>query len=182
MKKILIRIVNRVKFNWTVFRLHNSTPGRVLKREARNSDVFGCGSDLLKLIDAKLALVENSFKTWKGYEDQEYVYNQKKGSLGTEKADLIAIHPGYSEHQTGLAIDVSTPGANTTTFDTTDEFKWLENNAHKYGFILRYPKGKQYLTGIAYESWHYRYVGIEAATKIHDEGITFDEYYEFYLR
>lgn len=72
MKKILIRIVNRVKFNWTMFRLHNSTPGRVLKREARNSDVFGCGSDLLKLIDAKLALVENSFKTWKGYEDQEY--------------------------------------------------------------------------------------------------------------
>ena len=55
MKKILIRIVNRVKFNWTMFRLHNSTPGRVLKREARNSDVFGCGSDLLKLIDAKLA-------------------------------------------------------------------------------------------------------------------------------
>lgn len=72
MKKILIRIVNRVKFNWTMFRLHNSTPGRVLKREARNSDVFGCGSDLLKLIDAKLALVENSFKTWKVYVDQEY--------------------------------------------------------------------------------------------------------------
>lgn len=72
MKKILIRIVNRIKFNWTMFRLHNSTPGRVLKREARNSDVFGCGSDLLKLIDAKLALVENSFKTWKVYEDQEY--------------------------------------------------------------------------------------------------------------
>ena len=72
MKKILIRIVNRVKFNWTVFRLHNSTPGRVLKREARNSDVFGCGSDLLKLIDAKLALVENSFKTRSGYHDEEY--------------------------------------------------------------------------------------------------------------
>lgn len=72
MKKILIRIVNRVKFNWTMFRLHNNTPGRVLKREARNSDVFGCGSDLLKLIDAKLALVENSFKTWKVYVDQEY--------------------------------------------------------------------------------------------------------------
>lgn len=72
MKKILIRTVNRVKFNWTMFRLHNNTPGRVLKREARNSDVFGCGSDLLKLIDAKLALVENSFKTWKVYEDQEY--------------------------------------------------------------------------------------------------------------
>ena len=133
--------------------------------------------------DAKeenLTIIANS--SYRSYEDQEYVYNQKKGSLGTEKADLIAIHPGYSEHQTGLAIDVSTPGANHTTFATTDEFKWLENNAHKYGFILRYPKGKQYLTGIAYESWHYRYVGIEAATKIHDEGITFDEYYEFYLR
>ena len=71
MKKILIRIVNRVKFNWTMFRLHNSTPGRVLKREAKNSDAFGC-CDLLNLVDAKLALVENSYKTRKVYVDQEY--------------------------------------------------------------------------------------------------------------
>lgn len=71
MKKILIRIVNRIKFSWTNFKLHNSVPGKVLKREAKNSDAFGC-CDLLNLVDAKLALVENSFKTWKVYVDQEY--------------------------------------------------------------------------------------------------------------
>lgn len=71
MKKILIRIVNRIKFNWTNFKLHNSVPGKVLKREAKNSDAFGC-YDLLNLVDAKLALVENSYKTRKVYVDQEY--------------------------------------------------------------------------------------------------------------
>lgn len=71
MKKILIRIVNRIKFNWTNFKLHNSVPGKVLKREAKNSDAFGC-CDLLNLVDAKLALVENSYKTRKVYVDQEY--------------------------------------------------------------------------------------------------------------
>ena len=71
MKKILIRIVNRIKFSWTNFKLHNSVPGKVLKREAKNSDAFGC-CDLLNLVDAKLALVENSYKTRKVYVDQEY--------------------------------------------------------------------------------------------------------------
>lgn len=71
MKKILIRIVNRIKFSWTNFKLHNSVPGKVLKREAKNSDAFGC-YDLLNLVDAKLALVENSYKTRKVYVDQEY--------------------------------------------------------------------------------------------------------------
>lgn len=71
MKKILIRIVNRIKSNWTNFKLHNSVPGKVLKREAKNSDAFGC-YDLLNLVDAKLALVENSYKTQKVYVDQEY--------------------------------------------------------------------------------------------------------------
>lgn len=71
MKKILIRIVNRIKFNWTNFKLHNSVPGKVLKREAKNSDAFGC-YDLLNLVDAKLALVENSYKTRKVYVGQEY--------------------------------------------------------------------------------------------------------------
>jgi len=133
--------------------------------------------------DAKkegLTIIANS--SYRSYENQEKVYNQKKANLGTEQADLIATHPGYSEHQTGLAIDVSTPGYTTETFDTSDEFKWLIENAHKYGFILRYPKDKKYLTGIEYESWHYRYVGVDMATKIYNENITFDEYYEYYLR
>ena len=145
------------------------------------SEVYSAFKRLVR--DAKkegLTIIANS--TYRSYENQEIVYNQKKDSLGTIEADLVATHPGYSEHQTGLAIDVSTIGATTETFDTTDEYRWLEENAHKYGFILRYPKGKEHLTGIEYESWHYRYVGIDMAKKIKEENITFDEYYEYYLR
>ena len=133
--------------------------------------------------DAKkegLTIIANS--TYRSYEDQEIVYHQKIDQLGQEGADLIATKPGFSEHQTALAVDVSTPGYTTTTFETSEEYAWLQENAHKYGFILRYPKGKKHITGIEYESWHYRYVGAEMAAKIKVEGITFDEYYEFYLR
>lgn len=72
MKKIWIQFTNRIKFAWTNFRMHHNTFGRALKREARNTDVFGCNSDLLKLIDAKLALVQNSYEKWDVYVDQEY--------------------------------------------------------------------------------------------------------------
>ena len=58
----------------------------------------------------------------------------------------------------------------------------MQENAHKYGYILRYPKGKEYITGYIYEPWHYRYVGVEAATTIHNENITFEEYYEYYVK
>ena len=88
---------------------------------------------------------------------------------------------GYSEHQTGLALDIVTYGASMDTFENTDEFKWLSDNAYKYGFILRYPKGKEKLTGYSYESWHYRYVGKDVAKKIHDLDITYDEYYAYYI-
>ena len=66
-------------------------------------------------------------------------------------------------------------------FEQTEEFNWLQEHAHEYGFILRYPKDKEHITGYKYESWHYRYVGIETATKIHELGITFDEYYAYFL-
>ena len=61
------------------------------------------------------------------------------------------------------------------------EIMWLFSNAHKYGFILRYPEDKEEITGYKFESWHYRYLGVDLATKVYNEGITFDEYYEFYL-
>ena len=66
-------------------------------------------------------------------------------------------------------------------FEQTEEFRWLNENAYKYGFILRYPKEKEHITGYKYEPWHYRYVGVEYAKK-YDEGITFDEYYAYYLK
>lgn len=126
-----------------------------------------------------LTLIINS--SYRSYDDQEKIYDEYKSTKGEEEADRIAARPGYSEHQTGMAIDIQTYGSRAATFEEFDEFKWLQQNAYKYGFILRYPKDKEYLTGYEYESWHYRYVGVEAATYIHENNITFDEYYAYFV-
>lgn len=118
---------------------------------------------------------------YRDYKDQEETYNYYKKTKGEEYAKNYASIAGYSEHQTGLAFDILTTKTSTKDFDNTKEAKWLKENAYKYGFILRYPEGKENITGYDYESWHYRYVGIEAAQVIHDENITFDEYYAYYI-
>ncbi len=118
---------------------------------------------------------------YRSYKDQEDVYNSYLRNHGQEYTDAYAARPGHSEHQTGLTVDVTTYGVGNSSFDTTDEFSWLQDNAHQFGFILRYPEGKENITGYDYESWHYRYVGVEAATIIHDSNITFDEYYAYYI-
>lgn len=119
--------------------------------------------------------------SYRSYKDQEEIYNEfKKVSL--KYADSYAARPGYSEHQTGLAIDITSlehPTANE--FKESEEYKWLKENCHKYGFVLRYPEGKEHITGYSTESWHFRYVGEEAATQIYKENITFDEYYAYYI-
>ena len=144
------------------------------------ADVYNAIKELIK--DAKkedLTILANS--SYRTYDSQEKVYNNYKASRGEKGADLIAARPGHSEHQTGLALDLSTLSSTSATFESTDEFSWLQEHAHEYGFILRYPKGKKYLTGFDYESWHYRYVGVDVATEIKELGITFDEYYAYYL-
>lgn len=109
---------------------------------------------------------------------QRYLYNNKLRTTGKINADNYSARPGHSEHQTGLAVDInSTSGS----FEYTSEFKWLQKHAFEYGFILRYPKGKEWLTGYAYEPWHYRYVGADAAKIIYEEGITYEEYYAKYV-
>ena len=126
-----------------------------------------------------LTLIINS--SYRSYEDQEQIYNELKSSKGEESANKIAAKPGHSEHQTGMAIDIQTYGSTANTFEEFEEFNWLKENAYKYGFILRYPKGKEYITGYEYESWHYRYVGTEVATYIYENNITFDEYYAYFI-
>ena len=118
---------------------------------------------------------------YRTYEEQKSVYDEYKNTKGEEFADGIAARPDFSEHQTGLALDIITYGATGKTFDTTDAFKWLINNADKYGFILRYPKDKENITGYSYESWHFRYLGKDLASKVKQSGLTFDEYYAYYL-
>ena len=89
---------------------------------------------------------------------------------------------GKSEHQTGLALDItSLQHPMRGPFDTSAEGIWMRENCHKYGFILRYPKKQSQVFGFAYEPWHLRYVGLETAKRVHDEDITFDEYYAYYI-
>lgn len=89
---------------------------------------------------------------------------------------------GYSEHQTGLAIDVtSLQHPEKWSFGKSKEGIWMRENCHRYGLILRYPERQSHIMGYSYEPWHLRYVGPEVAQRIHDEGITFDEYYAYYI-
>lgn len=120
--------------------------------------------------------------SYRDYEWQENLYQSYKRDSGLKYADSIAARPGHSEHQTGLTIDVATYNTPLAKFEDTEEFKWMSTNAHKYGFILRYPKGKEHITGYDYESWHYRYVGEEIATEVYQKNITYEEYYEYYLK
>lgn len=119
--------------------------------------------------------------SYRDYNFQKELWDSYANQKGDEWADSVSARAGYSEHQTGYTLDIVTYNANMSSFETTDEFKWLQDNAYKYGFILRYPKDKEDITGYSYESWHYRYVGKDVATKIKKLGITFDEYYAYFI-
>lgn len=115
---------------------------------------------------------------YRSYATQKATYASKVESLGQEQADRFSAKAGASEHQTGLAIDIisSEFGKLHTDFQYTETYKWLTDNCAKYGFILRYPKGKYDITGYNFEPWHYRYVGVEHAEKIMKENVTLEEY------
>ena len=119
-----------------------------------------------------------------GYRSEDYQYGLYNYYVRTQTqaiADRTSARPNHSEHQTGLAADISNIQGAIDHFANTEEYIWLKDNAHKYGFIERYPKDKEFLTGYDYEPWHYRYVGIDIATTIHDEQITYEEYVIKYL-
>lgn len=121
-------------------------------------------------------------------EDYIYEHYTSKGLSSLREDDAVAVVlsysalPGTSEHQTGLCVDFMTTSMRELdeSFEDSDAFEWLCKNAHKYGFILRYPKNKTDVTGYKYEPWHYRFVGREAATEIYLSGLTLEEYLELY--
>ena len=119
--------------------------------------------------------------TYRTYEKQSYLWESRSYLYGDSEADKYTARAGHSEHQTGLAVDITTSGISLDEFIDTDEYTWLIANCYKYGFILRYPEHKEDITGYGFESWHYRYIGIDAATKVNSLGITFDEYYAYFI-
>ena len=114
--------------------------------------------------------------TYRPYDYQKKLYNNYVKDKGIYYADLASAKPGHSEHQTGLAVDVADLSLDYDNFENTKEFIWMKNNSYKFGFILRYPKAKFHITGFKYEPWHYRYVGVDIATYIFENNITFEEY------
>lgn len=109
---------------------------------------------------------------------QEFVQQGFSQDKAAVQAAAIVAPPGTSEHNTGLAADIVTPTYQRLNkgFAETAAAKWMAANAHKYGFILRYPEGKQDITGIIFEPWHFRYVGVEDAAKIKEAGLCLEEY------
>lgn len=124
-------------------------------------------------------LIINS--SYRDFESQEDIYKAKEKTMGIEKTDELVARPGHSEHQLGYAIDIDLYKTEYDKLENTDEYKWLLENAHKYGFILRYPKEKENITGYSFEPWHYRYVGNTIAEYIYKNKITYDEYYAYYI-
>ncbi len=114
---------------------------------------------------------------YRTYEYQNNLYNNYLKKDKQELVDSYSARPGYSEHHTGLAIDVDNEFQGFEKFYLTKEFTWMKENSYNYGFILRYPKDKEEITGYQYEPWHYRYVGKKIADYIKKHNSTYEEYY-----
>jgi len=116
---------------------------------------------------------------YRSHATQASTHNHWISTMGEEEARRVSARPGHSEHQLGLALDITTHalgGQLSQQFSSTPEGLWVRNNAHKFGFIIRYPQGREADTGFIYEPWHIRFVGVDAATTIHNSGMILEEF------
>ncbi|MDQ0254740.1 D-alanyl-D-alanine carboxypeptidase [Evansella vedderi] len=156
-----------------LFSFDEPLPQRLLRQEAAEA--------LEELFEA--AAKENihlfAVSGFRSFERQQAIFAFNWETHGEERANQYSARAGHSEHQTGLAMDITSQSVNfqiSTSFGETEEGIWVKENAAKFGFIIRYPEGKEEITGYHYEPWHLRYVGIDAAMEIEELGITLDEY------
>lgn len=171
--KGILTLVNKYNFISKNYKPDNliETEGLIINKEAYEA---------YKLMQKKM--MEENLKiriisAYRTYDYQENLYNNYLKKEKQSIVDTYSARPGYSEHHTGLAIDVDNGQLGYNKFYLTKEFQWMQDNAHKYGFILRYPKDKEEITGYSYEPWHYRYVGKKAAEYIKKHNSTYEEYY-----
>ena len=119
---------------------------------------------------------------YRDYATQNYLYQRKVGQYGAEVAKTIVAPPGTSEHQTGLACDITDQyyEFKDASLENTALYQWMSEHCQEYGFIVRFPKGKEDITGIIYEPWHFRYVGVDAATYIMENDLCLEEFLQLY--
>lgn len=116
---------------------------------------------------------------YRSFATQQAIFAYNVKTEGYKQANIVSAHPGTSEHQTGLAMDLTDPEVQDQLiqkFGDTPEGKWVAQHAHEYGFIIRYPKGKESITGYEYEPWHIRYLGVKVATYIYQHHLTLEQY------
>ena len=119
---------------------------------------------------------------YRDYATQNYLYQRKVGQYGAEVAKTSVAPPGTSEHQTGLACDITDQyyEFKDASLENTALYQWMSEHCQEYGFIVRFPKGKEDITGIIYEPWHFRYVGVDAATYIMENDLCLEEFLQLY--
>lgn len=167
----------------------NYVPSNLFKLDTKYSN----DNQYLKL-EAKLAFEKLSKKalkdgykivgvsTYRSYDYQKKLFKDYVLEKGEEYALNCSAKEGHSEHQTGLAIDVMGSNSDYDGFEDSKEFLWMRENAHKYGFIMRYPLGKEHITGYKYEPWHYRFVGVDVASIVYENDLTLEEFYYSYIK
>jgi D-alanyl-D-alanine carboxypeptidase len=179
---VLVNKYNQLACNYIPRDLEMITPlynqgGLVLRRDARIAfeimcEAAGAGDIYLEAVSA--------FRSF-SYQRQVYFKNMTPDITLEEyqaERDKVSARAGHSEHQTGLAVDINDL---EETFEATPAGIWLARNSYRYGFLLRYPKGKEKITGYSYEPWHFRYLGMELAREIYYSELTYDEFYMRYL-
>ena len=153
-----------------------ATEGRQLSQVAADALILMCNEA------QKNGLRMYASSTYRDYQNQSDLYQQYVNKEDQQFADSIAARPGHSEHQTGLTVDMaSTKNGGLSKFADSPEYPWMLENAHNFGYILRFPPGKEIITGYSTEEWHWRYVGVELATKVKESNLTYDEYYMLYI-
>lgn len=165
---------------------YNQSGNLTIKR----SKCYGDLTAVMALNEMMKAAAEEGVKgfnlasAYRTYEYQKELWDAKVAADPTYGADpeepIITAYPGTSEHHTGLAFDITAVQASSMveSFALTEQGKWLAENSYRFGFILRYPKGKEHITGIVYEPWHFRYVGVELATYLYENDLVLEEFYE----
>jgi D-alanyl-D-alanine carboxypeptidase len=157
-------------------------------RTDKSDDERSVRSDIatpIKEMFTQASIEGHSLMIGSGYRSatlQQIYFDNLAKSVGIEAANQAIAQPGQSEHQTGLAIDISTLSQQcylSECFATTADGLWLAENSYKFGFILRYPEGKESITGYQYEPWHFRYVGIDLATALYESNLTLDEAWSY---